>query len=122
MKVLITLNEDGDLNSQVCAHFGHCTHFLVADVNKGVAEKHFTVANKASHGGGGCQAVGEALQYDIDAVVSGGMGMGAQQKLIDAGVKLFGFSGTAQDAIKYISSADAQGITPCAGHEGECQH
>ena len=51
------------------------------------------------------------------------MGAGAQQKLTAAGVKLFGFSGTAQEALNNVLADKAIGITPCPGHEGNgCHH
>lgn len=120
MKILVTLNEDGGFESAVCAHFGHCTHFLIADVKDGKIENVSTVVNKASHGGGGCLAVDEALKYGIEAVISGGMGLGAQQKLGAAGVKIFGFGGKVKDALEQVVQNKLTGIAPCAehGHNG----
>lgn len=123
MKVLVTLAKDGGLENYVCEHFGHCTHFLIAEIKNGKVDNYHTVENKASHGGGGCLAVTEALQYDIDAVVSGGMGGGAQQKLLAGGVKIFGFNGTVKDALEEVIKENLSGIAPCPGHdENGCHH
>ncbi len=123
MKILITLEKDGGLESHVCEHFGHCTHFMIAEIKNGKIDNYHNVVNKASHGGGGCQAVTEALQYNIDAVVSGGMGGGAQQKLTAAGVKIFGFNGTAQEALEQVIQNRLDGIAACPGHDGNgCHH
>lgn len=126
MKIGITLNDDQGMKSEVCAHFGQCSNFLIveAEGDKIISSK--VVPNTAVHGGGGCVAVTEILKYGITHVIAGGMGGGAQQKFAAAGVPIFGYSGKAEDALKaLLSSKLAGGITPCAGHdheEGGCSH
>lgn len=123
MKIGITLNDASGLEGQVCAHFGQCTHFLIVEAENGTVKKSQVVANGAQHGGGGCQAVGEILKYGVTHVISGGMGMGAQQKFAAEGIKIFGFSGKAKDAVaELLKSSLSAGITPCKEHGDHACH
>ncbi len=123
MKIGIVLGDSGGLESEVCSHFGQCSHFLIVEVDGKRISKSKVVANDAQHGGGGCQAVGEILKHGVTHVIAGGMGMGAQQKFAAAGVKIFGFSGKAKDGVaKLIAASLAGGIEPCQEHGGDCHH
>ena len=71
------------------------------------------------HGGGGCVAVDELLKYNITHVIAGGMGMGAQQKFAQAGVKVFGYSGKVKEAIDDFLTNKIGGLGACKEH-GTC--
>ena len=125
MKIGVVLGDQGGLESDVCAHFGQCRFFLLADVDE--ASKKITstrlVPNSAVHGGGGCTAVDEILQYGITHIIAGGMGMGAQAKLAQAGVKVFGASGSVQKAIENLMQDSLGGLEACKNHgESESCH
>ena len=122
MKIGITLNDETGLDGDVCAHFGQCSHFLIVEADDGKVKNSKVVTNNAQHGGGGCQAVGEILKHGVTHVIAGGMGMGAQQKFADAGVKIFSFNGKAKDAVaQLLSSKLATGIEACKEHgDHEC--
>ena len=117
MKIGITLNDETGMEGDVCAHFGQCSHFLIVEADGGKMKNSKVVKNEAVHGGGGCQAVGEILKHEVTHVVSGGMGMGAQNKFAEAGVKIFSFQGKAKDAIaELLNSKLATGIEACKEH------
>ena len=126
MKVGVVLEDDRGLESNVCAHFGHCQFFLIADIDpdhkKVVSSK--VVSNPASHGGGGCKGVDEILKYGITHVLAGGMGMGAQMKFANAGVQIFGYEGLVKEGLSELMRNALGGIEPCKehGHGGECHH
>ncbi len=125
MKIGITLNDDQGLKSEVCAHFGQCSHFLIVESDGKVITSSKVVPNNAVHGGGGCLAVTEILKYGITHVIAGGMGGGAQNKFAAANVPIFGYAGTAENAVKAMLESKLGGIDPCAGHdheEGGCSH
>jgi predicted Fe-Mo cluster-binding NifX family protein len=125
MKIGITLNDAGGLKSEVCAHFGQCSHFLIVETDGKKITSSKVVPNGAQHGGGGCQAVGEILKHGVTHVIAGGMGIGAQNKFAAANVPIFGCSGTAENAVKALLESSLGGIDPCAGHdhgEGGCGH
>jgi predicted Fe-Mo cluster-binding NifX family protein len=119
MKLGITLQDETGLASQVSSHFGQCQYFLLADIVDKRAVNVKVVPNSVPHGGGGCVAVDEILKYKITHVIAGGMGMGAQQKFAKAGVKVFGFAGTAKDAIDHFLKNGLGGLEPCHEHQ-EC--
>jgi predicted Fe-Mo cluster-binding NifX family protein len=125
MKVGIVLEDDKGLDSNVSAHFGHCPFFLLAEIDPDKKEMLAThiVPNNAQHGGGGCVAVDEILKHKITHVIAGGMGMGAQQKFVNAGVKVFGYDGSVKDALSDFMRNTLGGIEACREHEhGEGCH
>lgn len=56
------------------------------------------------------------IKYGVDAVISGGMGAGAQQKLAAANIKVYGFSGKAKNAVASLLAGTLEGVKSCAGH------
>jgi len=114
-------NEHG-AHGNVCAHFGQCKYFFLADIDKDKKKITSTriVPNTAVHGGGGCIAVDEILKYKVTHVIAGGMGMGAQQKFANAGVEVFGYSGKVQDALDDFMKDALGGLDACREH-GDCR-
>lgn len=125
MRVGIVLNDESGVHGDVCAHFGQCKFFFLADIDQSQKKiiKTRMVPNKAVHGGGGCIAVDELLQYKITHVIAGGMGMGAQQKFAQAGVQVYGYSGNVQKALDDFMNNTLGGLAACKdhGHEGDCR-
>ncbi len=122
MRIGITLNENNGLESQVSMHFGQCAYFMVAEIEGNKIKSHNIIDNKMAHGGGGCPAVGEMIKHKIDCIISGGMGPGAQMKFEDAGVKVFGFSGKAKDAIEKLIKNELKNLELCEHHDHEHNH
>ncbi|MFA5094697.1 MAG: NifB/NifX family molybdenum-iron cluster-binding protein [Candidatus Omnitrophota bacterium] len=124
MKVGVVLEDESGMDGSVCAHFGQCKYFLLAEIDddKKTVINTRVVPNTASHGGGGCVAVDEILKYGVTHVIAGGMGMGAQQKFAQAGVKVFGCSGKVKDAIDSLMKNALGGLDVCKdhSHEGGC--
>ncbi len=120
MKIGITLDDDKGLDGLVCAHFGQCRYFLIVEVENKEIKNTQVVPNNAQHGGGGCLAVNEISKYGISHVISGGMGMGAQQKFAQAGIDVFGFSGKAKDAVEALIENTLDGLESCHGEHGVC--
>ena len=118
MRVGVVLEDENGVHGNVCAHFGQCRFFFLADIDK--AKKKITstriVPNAAVHGGGGCIAVDEILKYKITHVIAGGMGMGAQQKFAQAGVQVFGYSGNVQKALDDFMNNTLGGLEACKEH------
>jgi len=118
MRVGVVLEDENGVHGNVCAHFGQCKFFFLADIDQ--AKKKITstriVPNTAVHGGGGCVAVDEILKYKITHVIAGGMGMGAQQKFAQAGVQVFGYSGNVQKALDDFMNNTLGGLEACKDH------
>ncbi len=122
MKVGITLEDEKGFESNVAEHFGQCRYFFIVDIKDNKIMETKVVPNNAQHGGGGCQAVDEILRHNVDCVIAGGMGGGAQQKFMNAGVKVFGYSGKVMDAVKDFLKGPLGGLETCREHgqEGQC--
>jgi predicted Fe-Mo cluster-binding NifX family protein len=122
MRIGVTLEDEKGLEGNVSAHFGQCGYFLIADIDGGHLKSSKVVPNQAQHGGGGCQAVSEILKHKVTHVISGGMGMGAQQKFAQAGVQVFGASGKVKDALESLLKDSLGGLGACRehGHGGGC--
>ncbi|MBF0252441.1 MAG: NifB/NifX family molybdenum-iron cluster-binding protein [Candidatus Omnitrophica bacterium] len=119
MKIGITINDQKGMDSDVSLHFGQCKYFLIVEIKGSKITDTKVFANTAVHGGGGCTAVDEILKYGVSHVIAGGMGMGAQQKFIKAGVKVSGFEGKVKDAVKGFIENSLHGLGSCKDH-GEC--
>jgi len=113
MRVGVTLEDDKGLKSNVSAHFGQCSHFLIVDVDNSEIQFIRIEPNFAQHGGGGCTAVEEILKFNITHIIAGGMGAGAQNKFALADVQVFGYSGKAQEAIDCLITNSLGGLEAC---------
>ncbi len=120
MRIGITLNDERGLDGDVSQHFGQCQYFCIVDMDGKNIKQTKVVPNTAQHGGGGCRAVDELLQHNITHVISGGMGMGAQEKFASAGVKIFGFTGKVKDAVAAFTKNTLGGLEACPDHGKDC--
>ena len=120
MKLGITLEDQSGLQGNVAGHFGQCKYFFLLDIENNEVKNSRIVENKVVHGGGGCVTVDELLQYKVTHVIAGGMGAGAQQKFAQAGVKVFGYSGSVKEAITDFLTHKIGGLSACKEH-GTCQ-
>ena len=112
-------------NGEVFQHFGHTAQFKLYDVENGVILKEQLVdTNGSGHG-----ALAGFLQAaSVDALICGGIGMGARMALQDAGIALYaGVQGSADAAAKALAKGELE-YDPdahCDHHEhhgGECGH
>ena len=93
MRVAVTYE-----NGQIFQHFGHTEQFKVYDLedNK-IVNTQVVDTNGQGHGA----LAGFLNSADIDVLICGGIGGGAQAALAAAGIKLFGgVSGDADEAVK----------------------
>ncbi len=85
-------------NGEVFQHFGHTEQFKLYDVEEGKIVKEQVVDSSGS-GHGALAGFLQALK--VDALICGGIGMGAQMALADAGIKLYaGVQGIADACAK----------------------
>jgi len=91
MRIAITYE-----NGQIFQHFGHTEQFKVYDVQDGkIASSEIVSANGSGHGA----LAGILNAMNVDVLICGGIGGGAQTALAAAGIKLYGgVSGSADDA------------------------
>jgi len=118
MNVCIPVTHDRGMQSPISLHFGSAPLFLIVNDESGAME---AVPNgDLHHQHGMCQPLAALAGKAVDALVVGGIGMGALTKLGDAGVRVFmATPGTAQnvlDALKAGSLQEATPATACAHH------
>lgn len=85
-------------NGQIFQHFGHTAQFKIYEIQDGRIEE----ARVADTCGSGHGALADFLhQEQVEVLICGGIGGGAQQALATAGIRLFGgVSGDADSAVQ----------------------
>lgn len=83
-------------NGEIFQHFGHTEQFKVYDVQDGkIAASEVVDTNGSGHGA----LAGVLTALNIDVLICGGIGGGAQMALAAAGIKLFGGVSGEADAV-----------------------
>ncbi len=113
-------------NGEIFQHFGHSEQFKLYDTEGGrITGEQVVDTNGSGHG-----ALAGFLQAaKVDALICGGIGMGAQMALADAGIKLYaGVQGSADAAAESLASGtleydpDAHCDHHGHHHDGDCGH
>lgn len=118
MRIAVTYD-----NGAVFQHFGHTEQFKLYDVEDGkIVSSEVVDTNGSGHGA--LAGVLSALQ--VDALICGGIGGGAQTALADAGIRLYsGISGSADTAAQALAAGTLAGspaVTCTHRHEGSCEN
>lgn len=101
MKIAVTY-EGGN----VFQHFGHTKQFKLYDVEDGKV-KDAQIVDTAGSGHGAL--AGMLSSGQVEALICGGIGAGAQMALAEAGIKLYGgVSGSADDAVASFLAGNLQ--------------
>lgn len=84
-------------NGEIFQHFGHTEQFKLYDIeNDQIVNTQIVSAAGSGHGA----LAGLLAGQNVDALICGGIGAGAQNALSEAGIRLFGgVSGNADEAI-----------------------
>ncbi len=106
-------------NGCIFQHFGHTEEFKLYDIEDGkVIDTQVVSTNGSGHGA----LAGFLLLNQVDTLICGGIGGGAQAALAQAGIRLFGgVSGNADDAVNALLNGTL-GYNPdvrCSHHEHE---
>lgn len=113
-------------NGEVFQHFGHSEQFKLYDAEDGkIISEQVVNTNGSGHG-----ALAGFLQAaKVDALICGGIGMGAQMALSDAGIRLYaGVQGSADAAAEALAAGtlkydpDARCDHQEHHHDGDCGH
>ena len=119
MRIAVTYD-----NGEVYQHFGHTKQFKLYDVADGkITGEQILDTNGSGHGA----LAGFLKSADADALICGGIGMGAQMALKDAGIALYaGVQGNADEAAKALAEGtlvyDPDARCDHHGHHGEHGH
>lgn len=118
MNICIPILEDKGLQSQVNSHFGSTQLFLIIDTEK--LSTRAIVNKNAQHSHGLCQPLASLSGEKLDAVVVGGIGMGALNKLRAAGIKVYmGKQTTVEQVVAEYKAGTLNEVTPqtaCTHH------
>ena len=117
MKIAVTYE-----NGTVFQHFGHTEQFKVYQVEDGrVTGTEILDTNGSGHGA----LAGFLRDAGVEALICGGLGMGARNALAQAGVTLYaGVTGDADAAVQaLLADRLAYGTEAnCSHHDGGCSH
>ena len=88
-------------NGEIFQHFGHTEQFKLYDVADGkIVSEQIVPTNGSGHGA----LAGFLKAAQVDALICGGIGMGAQNALAEAGIQLYGgVAGSADAAAKALA-------------------
>lgn len=117
MKIAVTYNSE---NGQIFQHFGHTEQFKIYEIdeNKNILSSSVVDTNGSGHGA----LAGFLAQNDVDVLICGGIGGGAQVALMENGIKLYGgVAGSADEAAENYLSGNLS-FNPnvrCSHHDSE---
>ena len=112
MKVGVVLEDENGIYGNISERLGQCKYFFLADIDTDKKKIIGTriVPSTVRNGGGENIAVDEILRYKVTHIIAGGVGMGDQRKLSDAGIRVFGYSGKVKDALDDFMKNTLTGI------------
>ncbi len=124
MKVCFPVESDKGLESEVYSHFGSAPIFIVFDTETKSID---TINNQnLGHAHGMCSPLKALDGKKVDAIVVGGIGAGAINKLNDMGIKVYNATqGTVHANIELFENNTMSEISidkACGGHAGGCAH
>ena len=124
MQICFPVEVDKGLESEVFGHFGSAPFFVVFDTQ---TKSVHTINNQdLGHVHGMCNPLKALNGKMVDAIVVGGIGAGAINKLNEMGIKVFkALSGSVQENLGFFETNILTEMTvkqACGGHEGGCDH
>ena len=128
MKVCFAVQKDDGVESVVYGHFGSAPAFIVVDTE--AADAAVTVNNRdLNHVHGACNPIQAIGGLKPDAVVVGGIGAGAINRLNAEGVKVYRSAAeTVKQNLAFLKESKLSELSvqnACAGHQegqGGCAH
>ncbi len=115
MKICIPVQNSLALESDVCEHFGSAPYFMIVD-----SQTHEIVVvenGNQHHAHGMCQPLAALSGHVVEAIVVGGIGMGALNKLNASGIKVYR---TACRTVRETIAALEGGSLELVGAQGAC--
>ena len=99
MKIAVSA-KGGSLSAQTDERFGRCEYFIIVDSETFKFNAVFNPSTTAS-GGAGPSAAREISKYGAEILITGNVGLNAQQALEAAGIKVVtGVKGTVKEAVE----------------------
>jgi predicted Fe-Mo cluster-binding NifX family protein len=118
MKICIPTGTNEGKTAEVYGHFGSAPYFTIYDTEKDSVEIIGNANQHHSHGM--CQPMNALADRKVDAVVTGGMGARAVQKLNESGIRAYrAIPGTVEDIASQFDKGGLEELTvdnACAQH------
>ena len=109
-------------NGQVFQHFGHSGQFKIYDVEDArIAAERIAVPAGSGHGA----LAGFLSELEVDTLICGGIGAGAQEALAQAGIRLYGgVTGGADEAVRALlaGTLNYSAEVRCGRHDHHGEH
>jgi predicted Fe-Mo cluster-binding NifX family protein len=87
VNICVPVDADQGVASPVCIHFGSAPFFMIVDTDSGACR---AIPNlNQHHAHGMCQPLAALQGEAIDGIVVGGIGMGALNRLLAAGLRVY---------------------------------
>lgn len=109
-------------NGEIFGHFGHTEEFKIYDIEDGSVVAAEVVPTE---GAGHSALAGFLEDNDVDVLICGGIGSGAQIALADADIELYaGVTGSCDDAVReYLAGTlEQNNAANCNHHEHHHEH
>jgi predicted Fe-Mo cluster-binding NifX family protein len=123
LNLCIPVLEDRGLESPVSAHFGSAPLFLFVDTETGACR---AVSNgNLHHNHGMCQPLQSLAGEKVEAIVVGGIGMGALRRLLEANIQVYRSEfASAKATVAAFEAGTLHPVTPqtACGHHGHGEH
>ena len=120
MKIAIT-STGKDLDSEICPRFGRADYFIIVDPET-LEFSAFDNPNNKAVGGAGIQSSQIMINQDVEAVLSGRVGMNAFRVLESAGIAVYeNVQGSVKDAVKMYNEKKVE-VSKTAGPGLNNQH
>ena len=124
MKVGFAVHSDQGKESKVYDHFGSAPAFIIVDTE---TKDPIRVNNKdLNHVHGACNPIMALDGHSVNAMVVGGIGAGAINKLNAMGVKVYAAAApTVKENLELLTENRLQELSvynACRAHQGECGH
>jgi predicted Fe-Mo cluster-binding NifX family protein len=124
MKICIPVSGGNGLDEVNFAHFGSAEYFAIYDTSNRSIE---TVPNKnLHHEHGMCQPLAVIAPYDVEAVLTGGMGKRAVALMNQGGIRVYMLAGgSVQEAVDKFERGELEELTienACGGHGHAAMH
>ena len=114
MNICIPITRDNGIQSPVSLHFGSAPIFMVVDTESGSCR---AITNRnLHHDHGMCQPLAQLAGENLDAMVVGGIGMGAFGKLKTANIRVyFSEHATVEETVAAFKIGNVTGSDPGDG-------
>ncbi|AFC99670.1 hypothetical protein Mtc_0910 [Methanocella conradii HZ254] len=122
-RIAIPSMTDEGIGADVCAHFGSCEYFTIAEVSNGEIRNVSVLSNVSPDGEHSCAAPAELLEKSgVNVVLVSGIGGRPLLSIVGKGIRVFGGAfGRVSDALEdYLAGAleelSDRGTCDCSHH------